>query len=941
MLVRSFLSIALGFALPACGGDEPAGPWTAPTRFTVHVAADAPFGVSEAAHDVVDLLGRMGVEAELSDMPGPRGCDEHAGHVVLAGDAIGDAAIEPALETDQTFFVDEERCSGGVLVTLAGGGLLGRQYAAYEWLHRIGVRFFHPEDTYVPDSPRWGDEPLALRHTPAFRWRSVSLHLTHPLELGDAFVLGEAEHFPEAQRYIDWTIHNGASRGIGGVGGDAGGELADRGIRRGFLRETGFNLHSTQQGGRPILDPDDPRTEEEQIAAAIDERLDVTPRPDVFGFTFNPSEFTEIPDTDAVRQISFITSYITEHYPGVRVETINHGTHGEPTPSYGVRFYDLSQFAPPELGVKVHTLMFYDLFRPAPVYGNTDFHFLYDFMAQEHTRRSIEYFPEAAWWLTFDIAVPLYLPITIEARDRDIQGIAWMLDGGLDGHHVFGTGHEWGYWQNEYCSFRMAMDTSYRWTDCLDDITSPMGAAGPDVRAVIEDVVAAQERDFVTSWQDTLPYLVGTDPETEVAASAGIVFHPLPPTPAAIMHWDTTELAAWEARHLSALQRMDDEYASFVARLRSLAATVPPSGAPWFAEILDGVEVTGLRAKHAWQAYGAVVAHREAELSGDAAREEAASALLASAKATTELALAVIARRESGYRYAPIERSTAGGPDGTEDDNWTVYHYRYLGRTHVAYYWTRIDRLAEEAIAGGGDAVFVSDALLGPGETLGVEVRDAELTEPGVDWGDGSPPETGATSFTHDYTARDVYGLRVSATRGVDPFELAGDVASLSEEHQTGFTGTVAEPMGVSLIEGLMPSVVFGRVDDARLALGFSAAESGRVELGRWLTLDPVAVSTALFESEPATFTVPIVNRSAETVQTEIVVENATAVWMDASSPLVISGDLSTDAVVHAVVAVGGFDEPGARAIVASTLGYTPDTLPATVAFRAEYAVAP
>ncbi len=36
---------------------------------------------------------------------------------------------------------------------------------------------------------------------------------------------------------------------------------------------------------------------------------------------------------------------------------------------------------------------------------------------------------ESAWWLTFDIPVPLYLPITIEARDRDIQGIAFMLEG--------------------------------------------------------------------------------------------------------------------------------------------------------------------------------------------------------------------------------------------------------------------------------------------------------------------------------------------------------------------------------------------------------------------------------------------------------------------------------------------------------------------------------
>jgi hypothetical protein len=219
-------------------------------------------------------------------------------------------------------------------------------------------------------------------------------------------------------------------------------------------------------------------------------------------------------------------------------------------------------------------------------------------MKEHYQTRTLWYFPEAAWWLTFDIPVPLYLPITIEARDRDIQGLAFMLApggtqtrGGLQGHHVFGTGHEWGYWQNEYCSLRMAADLGYRWTDCLADITTTMGSPGAEVQAVLEEVVALQQRDLFSP--DVLRYLVGSDPETEVAATIGIDFHPLPPQPRQILDWSAEQVADWLETIRPRLELIDTDYARLTERLRAVEADVSPGGAAWFREILDGVEVTG------------------------------------------------------------------------------------------------------------------------------------------------------------------------------------------------------------------------------------------------------------------------------------------------------------------------------------------------------------
>ena len=101
--------------------------------------------------------------------------------------------------------------------------------------------------------------------------------------------------------------------------------------------------------------------------------------------------------------------------------------------------------------------------------------------------------------------------------------------------------------------------------------------------------------------------------------------------------------------------------------------------------------------------------------------------------------------------------------------------------------------------------------------------------------------------------------------------------------------------------------------------------------------MDPAATSGLL--TLPATLRVPIINRGTGTVSAHIVIDNGTLVHDDGSPLILLRGDLSTDAVVEAIIAIGGFEPAGARRLVASTLGYTVDTLPPTVSFVAEYSV--
>lgn len=48
---------------------------------------------------------------------------------------------------------------------------------------------------------------------------------------------------------------------------------------------------------------------------------------------------------------------------------------------------------------------------------------------------------------------------------------------------------------------------------------------------------------------------------------------------------------------------------------------------------------------------------------------------------------------------------------------------------------------------------------------------------------------------------------------------------------------------------------------------------------------------------------------------------------------LMIEGEMRTQDIVDLLVGVGGFDQEGARMLVADVLGYTPETLPERIDF--------
>ena len=105
--------------------------------------------------------------------------------------------------------------------------------------------------------------------------------------------------------------------------------------------------------------------------------------------------------------------------------------------------------------------------RSAPTYGNTDFGYVRDFLRREVGLREVVWHPESAYWVSFDIDVPLFLPVYAERRVHDLRLLGGDEDAGkmglgvhagkhMDGQQTFSSGWEWSYWLNDVVTARAA-----------------------------------------------------------------------------------------------------------------------------------------------------------------------------------------------------------------------------------------------------------------------------------------------------------------------------------------------------------------------------------------------------------------------------------------------------------------------------------------------------
>ena len=657
----------------------------------VVLPSDVDPAVKTAAEDVVGLLGQVpGMRAKVST-----GIAANPGVMTIA--VVGNGVGENLFTTDEltqlppeSFRLRQANLGGANLIAIAGGDARGQQYGLYDLLERLGFRFFHPEQTYIPvfAELQWPKE-LDVFEQPDWQRRGFHFHTMHPIEASEFLQVSSEQHLEWAKHLIDWLARNKQNYWqfelLRTVDYDqtvpyfqtlvdySHSRLVDAGVVVTWVFQ--------QQKAWKLL-PDARGEHLAELQTGLDQIMQV--RWDHLNLEMGGTEFTKVEDTLQVAWMDNTVAYLAENYPNTDASVKVHCSSDQTAPNYGnINFNYLPQEADSRMGIYPHTVMYYSLSDPAPVYNNEDFSQLYDWMlSMIDGVRKVYYYPETAYWCSFDIDVPSFLPIYIFSRWSDM---ALLVDQGLDGHVDFTSGHEWSYWLNDWAVARFTWDSRQDWKDTLAMYATMFGNAGPELASAVADLAMAQ-KDFLID-RNLASYLAGQDTWDELGYLFGTTTHPEPMQFAALYRLDEAGVRDFANTVLADLAEMAISFEDLAARVSAVQDEVPGPARSWFEELQDSFEVDRQRATHARLLWAGAVARRLNELGVYPEGENEAQTLFSQAQDITAEFRQTIARRELAYRY-PIFYSSGW------KRSVTSYDFRYLYQASTAYWFVRYEKQA-------------------------------------------------------------------------------------------------------------------------------------------------------------------------------------------------------------------------------------------------------
>jgi hypothetical protein len=844
---------------------------------TLVLPSDAGPGLRFAGEDFMGLIAQ-----QVSLVPGdvPEYTDELD---IPGGTAIRVQLLptEKALFGEHGYRITSGRLSGkhvGLLVEATTQ--IGAAYGLYQIAADLGIRFIHPEETFVPVNAeaRLPWSYVGKLEVPDFRLRGFHEHTQHPIVMSD-FLLrpGDQSFRGYVSNYLKWLFRNRQNvltfHLLKTVDLDEWipyiTDIREEATRYGIKLGPFLSFSDQQQNCFKLLDEtavdDDgnPLAEEAQIVAGVDRLMEAGF--DLLGVQIGSSEFTKPGDDIVVERLNTMVAHLRDNHPTVEPFAWVHVTCSLETDNGGY-FYHLPLKADLDLGTFVHTTMFYTADHPAPVYDCADFSHQEEFMTKADGLRKQVFFPETAWWLGFDNNLPLALPITGWSRQYDVQEV--LPGHEIDGHVTFTTGREWGYWQYDHYLTQLTWNRDLTWDEYLDWTAPIFGSGGADLVELLK-VWTEKQVEFIYQTNPLIYfYLAGELKQDEVGAQAGILARRPKIAYRTVLEMDDEEFAAWQESDYALLQKMLDQFSLGLANLPEIGTA---NRNATFDEITEGLWVTVQRIEHALALYGAVQAARpwyleqqraaaasppeEPDVQLKASASAEAFALLADARVISANVVQKLQSAEERYRY-PVALLARPKPESL-----TAYKFGYLEQTSSGHFWTR---------------------------------RDDQLG----DFLNGLFNESG------------------------DTWETAPDSLAYTDADQLTITAP-NDPMAAAVLAGFIPRLLLGTINfkpESTTAILLVAQDSNANNLPDF---DPAAIAGAIdgLTFDGSTDEVPLLihdGSGAELGALKLLDSAWSLALDDSSSPTsgTVAAEIASQDLLSLITAVGGIDEQGAGNLV-------------------------
>lgn len=587
---------------------------------------------------------------------------------------------ESNTKNTQRFTIESDIKNNSYQIVITSLSAKGLSNGIYYFLQKhLGFQFYHPKETIIPDLTDFQLDTFSETITPRFDKIGFHVHAMHPLEITEALL---NENTPngteEVKTYINWLCRNGQNyfefnllRSIKlKTWVPYMKPIVDYAHERGIICGADMSFHMIQQRAFQLYKnfPASFRKKDRQILDNISALMQINW--DVWNVEFATTEFTHKDQEKLHKQQKFLYDSLAKYH--VKLTSRKHVVKDENLISNAKSMKTGRTDMDSAYSLFVHTVMFYGLLDSStPVYRNKDFSHLRNLLIESKTYRDTWYFPESAYWITFDNSVPMFLSPYLATRLQDIQYCDSL---GINGHLTFTSGLEWNYWLIDWSIARWCWKNEHPTTAETNALEFLMDAVHDTALFHFAEKVNRLQTEFIKNKQ-LIKVMTAQTITDEIGGKLNLEFHPRPEyTYKYIMNKATKEeLEFLQKKYVSVLD-------SFVLQYNDLRRNYRyDAGNKLINELLLSFDITALRALHRRNTLTYLIAYRFNKINKT---KIPVRQYLDEAKAAREKALTLVKEQEANYRY-PVSNVAA------QKKSKTVYDFGYLYPVSTLHFWER------------------------------------------------------------------------------------------------------------------------------------------------------------------------------------------------------------------------------------------------------------